>query len=398
MFDQIEAAPVDPILGLMDAFRADPNPHKINLSVGVYQDDFGQTPILAAVKKAEQRLLQSETTKEYFSIAGHPAFAKLIPQLVLGGNQALATSIPTTTMQTPGGTGGLRVVADFLKDVAPKTTVWLTDPTWPNHPGIFQSAGLATKSFPYLDVARREVAIEQSLAALNTAKRGDAVVLHGCCHNPTGIDMNMSQWGSVAKVLKERELLPIIDLAYLGFAEGLVADTLPIQTIVQHLPAFVCVSFSKNFGLYRERVGGLLFAGADSKQVEIVASRLKRCVRVNYSNPPAHGASVVASVLSDAELRSEWEQDVDTMRKRLHSLRVEFAAALKSAGFPREVGHLPQQRGMFSVLEISPTEVDRLKTEFGIYALRSGRINFAGMRHENVPLIAKAMVQVVAEK
>ena len=398
MFEKIEAAPPDPILGLMDAFRADPNPRKINLSVGVYQDDSGKTPILASVKRAEEAILASETTKEYFSIAGHPAFGNLIPPLVLGGNEKLLQRLASTTIQTPGGTGGLRVIADFLKDVAPQATVWMTDPTWPNHPGIFQGAGLTIKSFPYLDATKREVAIDPLLAGLANAAPGDAVLLHGCCHNPTGCDINMAQWVPIVELCAEKKLLPIIDLAYLGFADGLVADTLPIQAIVEKVPTFVCVSFSKNFGLYRERVGAVVYLGENAAEAEIVASRLKRCVRINYSNPPAHGGSVVARVLGTALEREAWILDVDGMRNRLHALRQAFADALGSAGFPRDVRHLPEQKGMFSMLELSPAEVDRLRSDFGIYILRSGRVNFAGMRHDNVKDIAEAFVQVAKGK
>lgn len=398
MFEKIEAAPADPILGLMDAFRADPNPRKINLSVGVYQDDEGKTPILATVKRAEDEILHSELSKEYFSIAGHPAFGKLIPNLVLGGNEQLLQRTASATFQTPGGTGGLRVIADFLKDVAPQTTVWMTDPTWPNHPGIFQGAGLATRSFPYLDASRREVALSPLIDTLSQAAPGDAVLLHGCCHNPTGCDMAMSQWVQLADLCAAQKLLPIIDLAYLGFAEGLWADTLPIQAMVEKGPVFVCVSFSKNFGLYRERVGAVVYLGAEKGEAEIVSSRLKRCVRINYSNPPAHGGSIVANVLSNPTARAEWAQDVDSMRNRLHSLRVAFAEALRRAGFPRDCSHLPQQKGMFSMLPVSPQEVDRLREGDGIYLLRSGRVNFAGMRQDNVTTIAEAFVQVATGK
>ncbi|HEY6565589.1 MAG TPA: aromatic amino acid transaminase, partial [Pirellulaceae bacterium] len=333
MFEQVHSAKPDPILGLLEIFREDHRPNKVNLTVGVYQDEQGRTPILATVKRAEAMLLECETTKEYLGMAGRSDLGRLVPELVWGQRPDHPWGLATATLQTPGGSGALRVVADFLHGATPEATVWLSDPTWPNHPGIFQAAGMRSRTYRYLARESNELDFEGMLADLSCARAGDAVVLHGCCHNPTGVDLSVDEWSTIALLVSEKGLVPIVDFAYQGYAQGITEDGAGLRELSQAVTElFVCVSFSKTFGLYRERAGALIAAGRQASTVASVESRLKLCVRTNYSNPPSHGGSIVATILADRDLRTAWEHEVAGMRHRVAAMRHQFAECLASLG------------------------------------------------------------------
>ena len=390
LFRRVSPAPDDPILGLMDVFRADPRPDKVNLTVGVFQDESGQTPILSAVRRAEARLIQDQSTKNYFSMAGHPAFSTLIPQLVWDG-----TAPATATFQTVGGSGALRVVGDFVRRETPSATVWISEPSWPNHRGIFTAAGLPIAPYRYYDQSTATVDFVGMCDDLRKAQPGDVVILHGCCHNPTGADLNVNQWRLLAQQLQQQRLLPVIDLAYQGFAVGIREDSIGLRTIAEICDeVFACISFSKTFGLYRERVGALLAVGQDPSTLASVASVLKVCVRTNYSNPPGHGGSIVATILADESLQSEWEAEVAAMRKRIAHLRADFVQQLRQQGIARDVSVWQSQYGMFALTGLTAAQVDRLRVEFGIYLVGNGRMNVAGLRQQNIERVAASIAAV----
>lgn len=414
-FDAVPNAPQDPILGLNDAFRADLNPRKVNLSVGVYKDATGKTPIMRCVKEAEGRILKNETTKDYVSIQGSPEFTHAVQELVFGPACPAQAASPahkaspahqaspalakgrTATVQTPGGTAALRVAADFLKRIFPNATVWLSDPTWPNHPSIFQAAGLAVRTYPYFDPATNGLALGRMLQVLADIPAGDVLVLHGCCHNPTGIDPTAEEWSRIADVVAGRPLLTLVDFAYQGLAEGLREDAAGLATLVQTgQELFVASSFSKNFGLYNERVGALSAVCKTNAAAEAVLSQLKTCIRANYSNPPAHGAAIVATILSDPELRSAWEGEVGQIRERINRMRSLLVRTLAERGVQRDFSFITRQRGMFSFSGLTPEQVRRLRDEHAIYIVGSGRINVAGMTEENMVPLAAAIADVLA--
>src|SRR5262245_12301755 len=347
MFETIEAAPPDAILGLTEAFKADANPKKINLSVGVYQDNSGKTPVLESVRKAGQLVQERLKSMSYLPIPGSPAYASAVQQLMFGKGHEVETSGRAATSHTPGGTGALRVAADFIHQMLPKATVWLTQPTWPNHPQIFAAAGVPTKSFPYFDAKTNSLAFEECLAAIEKMPAGDVIMLHGCCHNPTGIDPTPAQWNKLADAIYGRGLLPFLDFAYQGFADGIDEDAAGLKALARTgKELIVCSSFSKNFGLYCERVGALTIVAKDKAAADIVQSQIKVCIRSNYSNPPAHGAELVTTVLGDATLRKEWEQEVAGMRDRINGMRALLVKTLKEKGVPGDFGFITRQRGM----------------------------------------------------
>lgn len=394
MFENVETAPADPILGLTEAFNKDPRPEKINLGVGVYKDASGKTPVLASVKAAERRLLDEETTKNYLPIEGDATYDRCVQELLFGGGSALLGR--SATAQCPGGTGALRVVADYLRVRHAGVTVWLSDPTWPNHPSIFEAAGLPTKVYPYFDPATNGIALERTLGALRGAKPGDVVLLHGACHNPTGADPTPAQWEEIAGVVAERGLLPMIDFAYQGFAEGLHEDAAGLRALTARVDElFVCSSFSKNFGLYNERVGALTVVAKTDAAAQAVMSHVKVAIRRNYSNPPAHGGKVVAAVLSDAALRKQWEAEVAAMRERINAMRSLFVRTLKEKGAKRDFSFIQRQRGMFSFSGLTKEQVERLRSEHAVYAVGSGRISVAGMTETNMPRLCEAIVAVL---
>jgi aspartate/tyrosine/aromatic aminotransferase len=397
MFEQIQPAPRDPILGLTEAFREDPNPKKINLSVGVYQDSAGKTPILESVRKAGQLVLERQKTMSYLPIPGSPAYASAVQRLMFGEGHEVEASGRAATSHTPGGTGALRVAADFIHQQLPKATVWLTQPTWPNHPQIFAAAGVPTKSFPYFDAKNNSLALAEALAAIKQMPAGDVVLLHGCCHNPTGIDPTPDEWRKLADAVYERGLLPLMDFAYQGFAEGIDSDAAGLREFCRPgAELIVCSSFSKNFGLYCERVGALTVIAKDKKAADTAQSQVKVCIRSNYSNPPAHGAELVTTVLGDAELRKQWEKEVGQMRDRINGMRTLLVKTLKDKGVPGDFSFIDRQRGMFSFSGLTPEQVETLKQKYAIYIVGSGRINVAGINEQNVGPLCEAIAEVAS--
>jgi aspartate/tyrosine/aromatic aminotransferase len=397
MFEQFTPAPPDVILGLTEAFRKDPNPNKVNLGVGVYKDATGNTPILASVKEAEDRLLQSETSKNYLPIDGLPAFNSATQTLLFGADYEIIRTKRAVTAQAPGGTGALRVAADTVAKLMKGATVWLSDPTWPNHPSVFQSAGLAVKSYPYFDAKNNGLAFDAMLATLGQIPAGDVVVLHGACHNPTGVDLSPEQWEAVAEVVTARKLLPLVDFAYQGFADGLMEDAVGLHTLAKRgIELLVANSYSKNFGLYNERIGALTVVAANEEAAQTLLSHVKQVIRANFSNPPAHGGAIVAAVLNDPRLRAQWEREVGEMRDRINSLRHLFVETLNEKGVQRDFSFIARQRGMFSFSGLNPDQVKQLRDDYAIYIVGSGRISVAGMSEESMEYLCAAIADVLA--
>ncbi|MEQ8847129.1 amino acid aminotransferase [Botrimarina sp.] len=398
MFQSIEAAPVDPILGLTDAFKADPNPEKINLGVGVYQDEHGVTPVLESVAEATRRVVATEKTKSYLPIPGAPEYAAAVQRLLFGeGSEAIAEG-RAVTAHTPGGTGALRVAGDFLKQNLPGATLWLSDPTWANHPAIFAAAGVPTRSYPYFDPKTNGLAFEAMLDTLAGVPAGDAVLLHGCCHNPSGIDPTPDQWRRLADLLSERGVLPVLDFAYQGFGDGVEQDAAGLREFCRPgAELIVCSSFSKNFGLYRERVGAVTFVAADAETCGRVASQMKRVIRTNYSNPPAHGAALVSTILDDPELAGLWDAEVAAMRDRINGMRSLLVAKLAEHRAEGDFSFIRRQRGMFSFSGLTRPQVDFLREKRSIYIVGSGRINVAGIDPDNVDRLCQAIAEAQRE-
>lgn len=395
MFENVEAAPRDAILGLTEAFREDTNPEKINLTVGVYQDAAGTTPVLESVHKAAQLVIEQEQTKSYLPIDGSPAYAQAVQGLMFGTEHEVLKSHRTTTSHTPGGTGALRVAADFIHQNLPSATVWLTEPTWPNHPSIFAAAGVPTNTFPYFNAETNELALADALSAIEKIPAGDVILLHGCCHNPTGIDPSADAWKQFAGLVRARNILPLLDFAYQGFADGIEADAVGLRTFATPgAELIVCSSFSKNFGLYRERVGALTMVARDRETAVAVQSQVKRSIRANYSNPPAHGAAVVTTILKDDDLTALWHTELADMRDRINGMRKLLVETLAKNGVEGDFSFITRQRGMFSFSGLTPEEVDRLREEDAIYIVRSGRINVAGITEKNVGRLCEAIAKV----
>jgi aspartate/tyrosine/aromatic aminotransferase len=396
VFESIQPAPRDPILGLTESFREDPNPKKINLSVGVYQDSSGKTPILDSIRRAGQLVLERQKSMSYLPIPGSPAYAAAVQRLMFGEGHEVEASKRAATSHTPGGTGALRVAADLIHQQLPKATVWMTQPTWPNHPQIFAAAGVPTKSFPYFDAKTNSLAIGETLAAIEKLPSGDVILLHGCCHNPTGIDPTPEQWKQLADVVYGRGLLPLLDFAYQGFADGIDEDAAGVREFCRaSAELMVCSSFSKNFGLYCERVGALTIIAKDAQGADTVQSQVKAVIRANYSNPPAHGAELVTTVLGDAELRKIWAKEVAQMRERINGMRELLVKTLKAKGVPGDYSFITRQRGMFSFSGLTPPQVEALKQKYAIYIVGSGRINVAGITEQNVGPLCEAIAEVV---
>lgn len=397
MFESLSLAPPDAILGLGEAFKKDPNPQKINLSVGVFKDAAGNTPVLACVKEAEKRLLEGEKTKNYLSIEGLADYGQQVRELLFGKTHEILTSHRAVTAQVPGGTGGLRVAADFLGSKFPGKKVWLSQPTWPNHPNIFKAAGLAVDTYPYIDAAGQGLDFEKMVAAIEKMSPGDVICLHACCHNPTGVDPTPEQWKKIGDLVTERQLLPLVDFAYQGFGDGLREDARGLLELARPgQELLVCSSFSKNFGLYSERVGALTLVAKDTSAAEAALSHIRTAIRVNYSNPPQHGAAVVATVLADPKLRQQWEEELAAMRQRIHEMREQFVAEMKKRGAKRDFSFLAKQKGMFSYSGLTPVQVDELKNKYAIYIVVSGgRINVAGMTPSNMNALCDAICAVL---
>ncbi|WP_428386573.1 aromatic amino acid transaminase [Mucisphaera sp.] len=400
MFENIQPAPPDPILGLTDAYKADTNPHKINLGVGVFQDASGKTPILASVKAAEKALLETEQTKSYLPIDGSPAYAAAVKRLLFPEAGPILTDRRAASLHTPGGTGALRVAGEYLRAHHPEANLWLSAPTWPNHTPIFEAARLHLQTYPYYDPTAQRLDLDAMLDAIDQARPGDAVLLHGCCHNPTGVDPTPDQWKAIAKKLADKKLLPILDFAYQGFGEGLQQDTNGLHTLAEHNPEIlICTSYSKNFGLYNERVGALTVVAASEKAVKAVLSQIKTVVRRMYSNPPGHGAAIVSTILSDTGLRSQWERELAAMRDRIHQMRQRLSHGLSDRKVqlsPQGNDFLTHQKGMFSFSGLNKEQVEKLRSEHAIYIVGSGRINVAGITENNVDRLCDAIAAVNA--
>ena len=393
LFSAVEMAPRDPILGLNEQYNADPNPAKVNLGVGVYYDANGKLPLLACVATAEKQMLEAPKARGYLPIDGIAAYDKAVQSLVFG--EAATQSGRITTVQGLGGTGGLKVGADFLKRLAPSAAVLISDPSWENHRALFTNAGFAVGTYPYYDAEQRGIAFEAMLATLGDAAAGTVVVLHACCHNPTGYDLTPAQWERVIATIQSRGLVPFIDMAYQGFGQGLAEDGAVVQQfLAAGLAFFVSTSFSKSFSLYGERVGALSVVCASKEEATRVLSQLKIVIRTNYSNPPTHGASVVATVLTTPMLRALWEQELSGMRARIKAMRSALVQKLQAAGVKGDLGFITAQQGMFSYSGLSAAQMQRLRGEFGIYGLDSGRICVAALNEHNLDAVAMAMAAV----
>jgi aromatic-amino-acid transaminase len=396
LFAAVAMAPRDPILGLNEQFNADPNPVKVNLGVGVYFDDRGKLPVLACVAAAEKQLLEAPKAKGYLPIDGIAAYDKAVQGLVFGADSAAVLAGRIATVQALGGTGGLKLGADFLKKLNPGASVLISDPSWENHRALFTSAGFEVGSYPYYDAATRGIRFDAMLAALQAAAPGTVVVLHACCHNPTGCDLTPAQWTQVVAACSANGLVPFLDMAYQGFGEGIAEDG---AVIAQFMAAgddfFVSTSFSKSFSLYGERVGALSVVCADKDECARVLSQLKIVIRTNYSTPPTFGAQVVATVLTTPALRLQWESELAGMRERIRAMRQALVAGLHAAGVVGDLSYITRQKGMFSYSGLSVAQMQRLRGEFGVYGLDSGRICVAAINSGNIGAVAAALSRVM---
>jgi aromatic-amino-acid transaminase len=393
-FDAIGRVPGDPILGLMEAYAQDSNPRKFDLGVGVYKDAQGLTPIPEAVKIAEARLVESQDTKTYIGGHGNPLFGKVINELVLGADSKLIAEQRAGATQTPGGTGALRLAADFIAQCLPGKGVWLSNPTWPIHETIFAAAGVKVSHYPYVGSDNR-LDVEAMLAVLNEVPKGDVVLLHACCHNPTGFDLNHDDWQRVLDVVRSRNLLPLIDFAYQGFGDGLEQDAWSTRLFAAELPELLITSScSKNFGLYRDRTGALIVCAKTADKLIDIRSQLANIARNLWSTPPDHGAAVVATILADPELKARWADEVEAMRLRIAQLRSGLVEALEPHGLRERFAHIGVQRGMFSYTGLSPEQVQQLREHHSVYMVSSGRANVAGIDATRLALLADAIASV----
>ncbi|BAC94860.1 aspartate aminotransferase [Vibrio vulnificus YJ016] len=396
MFEKVVAAPADPILGLTEEFKKDPRAEKINLGVGIYKTEQGETPVLATVKKAEAALVETEKTKSYLTIEGTAEYALAVQKLLFGADAELINAQRAKTAQAPGGTGALRVAGEFIKRQLGDVKIWISNPTWANHHGVFRAAGLETVEYAYYNPETKDKDFAAMLADLEKASAGDVVLLHGCCHNPTGIDPTAQEWEALAKLVADKGLLPLFDFAYQGFAKGVEEDAQGLRTFAKfNKEILVASSFSKNFGLYNERVGAFTLVAESQEIAETAFSQVKAIIRSIYSNPPAHGSAVVTHILNDAALRAEWEAEVAEMRDRIQEMRELFVATLKEEGVAADFSFIERQNGMFSFSGLNKDQVARLKEEFAIYIVGSGRISVAGMTKSNMGPLCKAIAAVL---
>jgi len=396
MFEKLSQLPNDPILGLMVAFGEDSNPSKIDLGVGVYKTELGDTPVMASVKQAERDIWELEQTKLYIGPAGAPEFSTAIQSLLLGSSHPSLIDNRVATIQTPGGSGALRVAAELAKKGNPDATVWVSDPTWGNHIPLLSDTGLQIKTYPYYDVASHNVSFDAMLETLTQAKAGDLVLLHGCCHNPSGADLSQQQWQAVTQLASEKGFTPFIDIAYQGFGTSLDEDAYGVRLMAEQLPELlIASSCSKNFGIYRERVGSVILIAKNAEQARANGSQLARIVRGIYSMPPSHGAAVVAHILSNDNLRQLWLSELDGMRQRIFQLRGQLLTQLNAKGASSDFSFITQQSGMFSFLDISSAQVQRLRDEFSIYMTADSRINVAGVNSHNIDYLSSAIVSVL---
>ena len=395
MFSTLKPLPTDPILGLMAAYKQDTNPNKIDLGVGVYKDEQGNTPVLKAVKKAEAFRLENETTKSYIGLAGNLDFCQKMESLLLGEHKALLAN-RVRTAQTPGGTGALRVAAEFIKRCNTDATVWVTTPTWANHISLFEAASLTVKEYPYYDYENKGLLFDEMIDTLKQVPKGDVVLIHACCHNPSGMDLNEEQWKVVADLAKEVGFTPLVDIAYQGFGSSLDEDAKGLRLLADTVEEMlICSSCSKNFGLYRERIGACSLISNNSATADVSNSVLLSVVRSIYSMPPAHGADIVNTILSSTELTQLWHDELDEMRTRINGLRSLIKNSLAEKGVAQDFSFIDQQNGMFSFLGINKAQIDRLQKDYAIYIVGSSRVNVAGVSQTNIDYFSNAIADVL---
>jgi aromatic-amino-acid transaminase len=396
VFSAVELAPRDPILGLTETFNSDTRPYKANLGVGVYYDENGKLPLLKAVQLAEAARAQNPATRGYLPIEGVVAYNKAVQALLFGADSEIIKTGRAATFEALGGTGGLRIGADFIKRLKPTATVWISDPSWENHRALFEAAGFVVKAYPYYEASNHGVAFDKTLACINSLPEGDVIVLHACCHNPTGVDMDAAQWQQITDLIKAKNLLPFLDMAYQGFGDGIYEDAAALRILTASgMSFFISSSFSKSFSLYGERVGALTIVTQNQDETTRVTSQVKRVIRTSYSNPPTHGATIVATVLSTPELRKMWEDELAGMRNRIRTMRGSFVAKLKALGVKQNMDFVVAQRGMFSYSGLSSAQVDRLREEFAVYAIGTGRICVAALNNKNIDPVCEAVAKVM---
>jgi aromatic-amino-acid transaminase len=396
MFSTVEMAPKDPIFGLIEQFNQDSNPNKVNLAIGVYCDDNGKLPLLKCVQEAEKRIAAAPKARGYLPMDGMAAYDSAVKALVFGADSAIVKEGRVGTAQSIGGTGGLKIGADFLKKYYPASKLLISDPSWENHRALFTSAGFTVDSYPYYDATKRGINFDGMLAALNAAAPKTIVLLHACCHNPTGYDLTPAQWDQVIAVIKAKDLVSFLDMAYQGFGFGIAEDGAVIAKFVAAgLDFFVSTSFSKSFSLYGERVGALSVACASKEECDRVMSQIKLVIRTNYSNPPTHGATVCATALNTPELRTMWEEELAEMRVRIKAMRSAFVEKLKSAGVKADMSFITQQVGMFSYSGLSKDQMVRLRTEFGVYGTDTGRMCVAALNSKNIDYVCASIAKVM---
>ena len=396
MFNSLIAMPADPILGLLTQYREDSHPQKVDLGVGVYKDPTGVTPILSCVKKAEKFRLDTETTKVYIGPTGSPQFNTLMTELAFGAGHSAIIANRIRTVSTPGGTGALRVAGDFIKRCNPNAVLWVSDPTWANHIGLFEAAGITVKTYPYYDYDSKSLKFDEMLAALSQVNPDDVVLFHACCHNPSGMDLTTEQWDKVVALTKDQGFTPLIDMAYQGFGDGVDIDAYGVRHMAAAVDNMIlCSSCSKNFGLYRERIGSCSVIAKDANTANIAQSVLLYVVRCLYSMPPAHGAAIVETILGSKELTQEWLDELKVMRDRINGNRAILVDKLKANGVNRDFSFIARQKGMFSFLGVAPEQVARLQKEFSIYMVGSSRISIAGISEDNVDYLAQSIAKVL---
>ncbi len=398
MWKDIKAAPADSILGLTDAFRRETNPRKVNLGVGVYKDDLGNTPVLESVKAAEKILLETESSKTYLPISGDPAYAEGVQKLIFGDGSDVVSTSRASTVHAPGGTGALRVGAELLKKFRPDAKVWVSTPTWANHLGIFSSSGFGIEKYPYYNEVDKNLNFNELIECLKEIPQNDIVLMHACCHNPSGVDLNKDQWMQVAAIAKNRGWLPFLDFAYQGFGSGVEKDRMAIELFAEAgVDFFIASSFSKNFGLYNERTGAMTIVSPSAEESEVAMSHLKATVRVIYSNPPAHGGLIAAKILTDESLYTMWLEELEVMRNRIVAMRTALVEGLVNRGVDTDFSYIKDQRGMFSFSGLTDEIVSWMKEKKGIYVVGGGRINLAGLTSKNIDYVCDSIAEVLKQ-
>ena len=398
MWKELEAAPPEAIMGLTEAFKADENPRKVNLGVGVYIDDQGQTPVLKCIRAAEKKLIECETTKNYLPISGDPVYAANVQKLLFGADSEVIASGRAATVHTPGGTGALRVGADLLRQFNPDAKLWVSTPTWANHKGIFMAAGFGINDYPYYNPDTRAVDFDGMIEVLEAVPAGDIVLLHVCCHNPTGVDLSGEAWDAVVQAAKIKGWTPFLDFAYQGFGESIEADRQPLEKFAAAgIDLFTASSFSKNFGLYNERTGALTITCPTAAEASVAMSHVKKTIRVNYSNPPAHGGLAARTVLDDPALYAQWIGEVAAMRDRIKAMRAALVDGLAARGVKRDFSYITAQHGMFSLSGLSNDIVEWLRENRSIYIVKGGRINVAGLTTGNIDYVCDSIAEAIAQ-